>query len=395
MTAEVKPYRTMARTALIALFMGLTSAHACAASYTVTDLGTLGYDSYAQAINSFGQVAGWYYTRKTRLKNGQVVGTDPHAFIWQNGIMTDLGDLPGSNDFSKAYGINASGQVVGYSYTSSGGGDPHTFLWQNGTMTDLGTLSGSNGYSYGQGINSSGQVVGSSNTPWSDNTGSVSHAFLYDNGKFVDLGALQGSVVRAMSSYGQAINSSGQVTGSSWIDGNAHHHAFLFSNGTMTDLGRLPGGTESYGYAINDSGQVTGKSSGHAFLWQNGTMTDLGTLGGYESIGYGINATGQVVGTSYMSGYAGQSAFIYNNGVMTNLNELIDPASGWNLNEANAINDVGQIVGWGWRTYLGETHGFLLTPVPEPHIFALMLAGLGFVGAVGHRHRRRMDMRHA
>jgi probable HAF family extracellular repeat protein len=52
--------------------------------------------------------------------------------------MTGLGTLPGGSS-SLADGINAVGQVVGYSDSAGG---QHAFLWQNGAMTDLGTLPG-------------------------------------------------------------------------------------------------------------------------------------------------------------------------------------------------------------------------------------------------------------
>ena len=69
----------------------------------------------------------------------------------------------------------------------------------------------------------------------------------------------------------------------------------------LTDLGTL-GGTFSRGDALNASGQVTGSSSTtgnqaqHAFLWNGTTMQDLGTLGGSFSRGGAINASGQVTG---------------------------------------------------------------------------------------------------
>ena len=71
--------------------------------------------------------------------------------------ITDLGTLPGG-DFSVAEGINARGQVVGESNTASGA--THAFLWEDGRMTDLGTLPGGG---EAHGINARGQVVGHSN----------------------------------------------------------------------------------------------------------------------------------------------------------------------------------------------------------------------------------------
>jgi probable HAF family extracellular repeat protein len=56
--------------------------------------------------------------------------------------VTDLGMLPGY-PYSLACDINASGQVVGDTHTSTF--DGHAFLYSDGTMTDLGTLPGYRG----------------------------------------------------------------------------------------------------------------------------------------------------------------------------------------------------------------------------------------------------------
>jgi probable HAF family extracellular repeat protein len=139
----------------------------------------------------------------------------------------------------------------------------------------------------------------------------------------------------------------------------------------MTDLGA------GCAYGINDAGQVVGQNgSGHAFLYSDGTMTDLGA-----GCAYGINDAGQVVGQNG-SGYA----FLYSDGTMTDLNSLIDPASGWILEYANAVNDKGQIAGYGWNSASGQTDAILLTPTPEPATLVLLAAGAATLVA-----RRRRD----
>jgi hypothetical protein len=47
---------------------------------------------------------------------------------------------------------------------------------------------------------------------------------------------------------------------------------------------------------------------------------------------------------------------------MVDLNTLIAPLSGWELLDASAINDAGQITGQGLIG--GEYHAYLLTPIP-------------------------------
>jgi probable HAF family extracellular repeat protein len=155
----------------------------------------------------------------------------------------------------------------------------------------------------------------------------------------------------------------------------------------MVDLGTL-GGHSSAALAINDHGQVVGTADiagqniNHAFLYENGHMIDLGTLYGSFSYAIAINASTQILGDSAAKGnlfpYGERVPFLYQNGSMVPLNDLIDPRSGWFLNSANAINDRGWIVGAGTNP-LGENHAFLLTPVPEPNalgfLFVLTLVG--------------------
>ena len=55
-------------------------------------------------------------------------------------------------------------------------------------------------------------------------------------------------------------------------------------------------------------------------------------------------------------------AYLWYKGTATDLNTVIDLNSGWQLQRAEGINNVGEIVGSGEIN--GETHAFLLTPVP-------------------------------
>jgi probable HAF family extracellular repeat protein len=331
--------------------------------YAVTDLGSLGGEPYAYDVNDFGEVTGISFT----LQQGQF-----HAYLWtptqpngSSGQMQDLGALTGSASWGN--GINDAGQVTG-NVLLGPGLTRHLFVY-DGTMHDLGA--GSAGFgAAGFGINNSGQITGSLRV---DANGDQ-HAMIYDS-TFHDLGTLGGT-----NSLGQSINASGQVTGYSDNSGNLAWNAFFY-DGTMHNIGTL-GGAFSIGNDINDGGKIVGYSDVtgsnnltvfHAFLY-DGVLHDLGTLGGTKSDALGINQKDQVVGFSYISGDSVTHAFLCTAlSEMVDLNTLIDPAAGWVLTDAYAINDVGQIVGQGYAG--GQTRAFLLTPVPEPSTFALAALG--------------------
>jgi probable HAF family extracellular repeat protein len=141
---------------------------------------------------------------------GQVVGTaaspslQSSVWIWQNGTFTALP----SSAAASALAINDAGVVVGIVATPEG---EHAARWQNGVMTDLGHLPGDTN-SEAEGINSDGQIVGISYIPGSETNSFVAHAFLWDSGKMINLGALatNGDFAEAI-----AINRSGQIAGQS------------------------------------------------------------------------------------------------------------------------------------------------------------------------------------
>jgi probable HAF family extracellular repeat protein len=171
----------------------------------------------------------------------------------------------------------------------------------------------------------------------------------------------------------------------------------------MTDLGTL-GGWYSYACDINTSGNAVGysyisdkNSYTHAFRTQpnaaiNSATDDLGTLGGNNSGAWGINSSGQIVGESHIEVGSGvYHAFIHNGAAMTDLNDLIAPASGWVLTVGRSINDRGQIVGAGYFNNETYTRAFVLTPItpmPEPSVWA-MLTGMAFSAVLAAVLRRR------
>jgi probable HAF family extracellular repeat protein len=275
----------------------------------MTDLGALpgvlpvsGKCSNAEVINERGDSAG----------NSEIDEIDPvlglfeiRAVLWKDGRIVDLGTLPGGTE-SAAHGINNREQVAGISINDTPDpysfffplGQTRAFLWERGVMRDLGTLGGPDAQAFY--LNDRGQVAGVSYTSFIPNpdTGVPPvDPFLWENGKILDLGTLGGTLT-----FPTWLNKRGQVVGVSNLEGDQTHHPFLWDRGRLIDLGTL-GGDNGDASAINDAGEVVatadlpGSQNHHGFLWRNGVTTDLGTLGS-TSVAQAINSKSQVVGHS-------------------------------------------------------------------------------------------------
>jgi probable HAF family extracellular repeat protein len=341
--------------------------------YTLVDVGTLGGpNTYVIGINSQGTAVGGSTTSvPDPICTGPWDGSCyyEHAFKWREGVLTDLGTLPGGNN-SIAASINSQGAVLGAS--ENGLPDPvygvRAFvatIWKHGEVQDLGTLGGGLSWT-GLSINDRGQAVGAAmNTnPDPDGfglaivfegniiPGNQWHAVLWQNGTIQDLGTLG----EGLDSDAFFVNQQGQVAGISYTDSIVHPEngrgtptqaPFFWENGQMTNVGTL-GGAFGVANGLNNRGQVVGSSNvtmdgslDHAFLWDRGSLHDLGTFGGDFSNAFWIDDSGEVVGGATTPGNLTLRAARWKNGHITNLGSL----NGDVCSYASSSNSKGQIIG--------------------------------------------------
>jgi probable HAF family extracellular repeat protein len=287
-----------------------------------------------------------------------------HAQEWRNGVVIDLGTLPGVNLSSGATWVSGNGIIGGAS--ENGLIDPllgtpelRAVVWKNGQIFDLGTLDG--GYeSFVPAVNDSEQVAAWSLNlvpdPFSMAGGSTqTRGFLWQHGAKQDLGTLGGP-----DALPEAMNQSGQIIGTSYTNSTPiptggfncppnvpATDPFFWEEGEMVDIGTL-GGTCGVANLINNSGQVVGTSSlvgnqtHHAFLWEHRALKDLGTLGGLNSEAFWITDSGLIVGRADFSPQgANHHAYLLKNDRMIDLGTLAP----WPCSTAYSVNSRGQVIG--------------------------------------------------
>jgi len=238
----------------------------------LADLGTLGgAASAALAVDSSGFAAGY-----ADLPSGE-----RHAAYYTSS-WRDLGTLGGTR--SSAFAMNDAGQIAGTSLLP-GDRDAHAFLWQDGRLSDLAGPGGPATHSVA--MNDAGQVVGWTMAPGTAflalDAPPPRNGFLFSGGLKV-LGTLRGGTSAALD-----ISNDGLVVGVS--DGRA----FVSSGGALRDLGTL-GGPTSVARAINDRGDIVGAAdlaSGvrHAVIWRPASVLDLFLSGGSGVVGRSVVLT--------------------------------------------------------------------------------------------------------
>ncbi len=360
-----------AAAAVAALTMVTATGLAGTTQYRIVDLGDPapnGCFCTSRAVNAAREVAGIFFG----------ADSDYNGFVATGGVVIDFSP-PGENR-TQGLGINDAGLVVGWTTHFDGWQKPILYDGQN--VINLGTLGGRSGT--GRDINNANQIVGNAWTPMPEED---SHAALWQDGEIIDLGTLGGPLSDA-----RAVNELGMIVGWSWNVDWDRRPVFWTPDlqGPFELPSFAPPDLTAMAMAVNDAGQIVGEVQVEspnslvlvrAALWDGGEVTDLGLLAeageGTSIFGSpalistratGINNDGVIVGNSDPPAEEPEvrhGAFVYRDGQMTNLNDLLHAsASGWMVMAAGAINDDGVIAGDA-QFNGGDRKAVLLVPV-EP-----------------------------
>ena len=404
-------------------------APAHAADYTLADLYTAALLTETSASYTYTPTQGNPENKAFGINdNGQVIGTFKGQFVSASRTHVMRWDVSTSNTSVLDTGYNGSGKTYGYGINNSGqmvglmasGSAFRPSFFNPQTLVGTTTYGGQLVQAYATAINDSGKVVGNTGE-WQVGPSSATSAFIWNgSGAITRLpGASVGTYSNGTggtitaSSAATTINKNGLVTGYSTVGGIARAFVYDSTVGNATgfqSLGTLGGlaTSTSTGNGINLGGDVAGASTDingiqHAYLYTSadGKMLDLGAMigAGKISLANAVNNSGTVVG-QYNFGSDNANpiyhAFVYSNGVATDLNSLIDPSLGFTLYNATGINNLGQIVGDGSVTVnvngtnYTQDRAFALTLTPTPIPPAVFLFGSGLSGMFFFRRKKNV-----
>jgi hypothetical protein len=282
-----------------------------------------------------------------------------HAVLYKGGTLTDLG-VGGTNGpvSSQPHGVNDSDTVVGALYSPIGEFTQPVEWSSTGQMKFI----GSEGLATA--VNDSGVVVGYSSTATDGFSGAME--WLDSSGHQVNLGTLPGAAVPDAAAID--INNAGEIVGFAY-DSHDMQQAVIFSGGSAQPLAELAGSTgdgaaavsQSGGYIVGDARTPDGSTEAVQFS-PGPTAVNLGSLPGEsQTQALAVNSSGMAVGASGpVEDGPGQVAVLFDGGNVIDLNSLLPANSGWTLEQADGINDNGQIVGWG--VHDGNVRAFEMTP---------------------------------
>lgn len=323
--------------------------------YILTDLGTLGGDeSAATDLNNSLQVVGWSLT-------GEVVDTKfgevelQRAFRWSQGVMQPLPVLANADSIDVvANAINERGDAVGMNSQFLGWSTAAVLWPAEGGVVDL--LLGA--AASAEAISETGVVLANRST---DVVGS-SKVYTWKDG--VKTLKLQGSPSAFVDYVATNFNEAGDIVGMENFDA-----AFLLSEGELFYAGGS--GSIDSAVAVNEDGTVLVHEDHDdcdgAMRWDGGfEYKAIGELGDAGARPSDLNDAGWIVGASEAS-EGEEHGFLWIDGVMFDLNDLIDEAQGWTVVEATAINGNGSIAGVAVNAE-GHRHAVLLMRVATADI---------------------------
>jgi probable HAF family extracellular repeat protein len=284
-------------------------------------LGTLPDDNstWPGAINNDGVVAGM-----SQLITWELIGhiyhiyEDNKASTWTDGEIVDLNALVTGGDpldLETAYGINDDGLIVGFARPAGSSTETRGFLFEDGIVTDLGELDTDLPADRPRAVNRQRQIVGHSG--WAQDK-----AFIWEDGVLTDLH--EHPAITGVTSRAWDINDAGVIVGEAQFHISQPESPTIWEDGEpinfFGDIYERPQGVI---HGINDRGQMVGHVTDlddlemrwTAFIIEDGEYRDLSELIpsglGWEKpmLAFDINERGQIVGSGLRYGMLG-TAFL-------------------------------------------------------------------------------------